>query len=188
MLHGEYYVDHDNNNYPFIKRRNMKTASYQKNGKSEADWGFQQAAEGWHLVEWQEEIAPFRKDGVEQFDKNGNAKYIIPGLIKDDEDEGKKVTIFVNKGTKYSEQQVLDILAASGIEDHFISKYPGDVSIFDPNPWFDVLKMLPGRMCKVKLTLDKTGKYLNVDGIASAGFAPTQTVLAPASSQAAKGW
>ena len=162
----------DNNNFPFTPyRRSMKVQ-----GKSNADWGFQNPVPGWHLVEYQEGIGPQTKDDngtrVEQYDDRGKLKYVIPGIIKDDDDQGKRTTIFIQQNAR-GEQAVMDVLENAGLGEHFAKMFPGDVSIFDPAPWAEVVKQLPGRFNQQLLEENKKG-YMNIKGLLPAGVKPPE--------------
>lgn len=141
-------------------------------GKTNADWGFQNPVAGWHLVEYQEGIGPQMKDGQAQFNDKGEAKYVIPGVIKEDDDAGKRTTVFAARNAR-GEQAVMDVLENAGLGEHFAKMFPGDVSIFEPAPWTEVVKMLPGRFTQQKLEENKSG-FMNIKGLLPPGVKPPE--------------
>ena len=141
-------------------------------GKSNADWGFQNPVPGWHMVEYQEGIGPFMKDGEPQFDKKGAAQFIISATIKDDDDAGKRTSKFISKNDR-GEQDVMDIIENAGLGEHFAKMFPGDVSIFEPAPWQELIKQLPGRFSQQNLEINKKG-YVNIIGLLPVGVKPPE--------------
>ena len=161
----------DNNNFPFTPYRDNRR-SMKAQGKSNADWGFQNPVPGWHLVEYQEGIKQSEKDGQPQYNDKGEAKYVIPGVIRDDDDAGKRTTVFAAKNPR-GEQTVMDVLENAGLGDHFAKMFPGDVSIFEPAPWQEVVKQLPGRFSQQLLEENKKG-FMNIKGLLPAGVKPPE--------------
>lgn len=162
----------DNNNFPFTPYRDNRRSHLKVSGKSNADWGFQNPAPGWHTVEYQEGIGQQMKDGEPQYNDKGEAKYIIKAKIVDDDDAGKFTTVFAAKNAR-GEQTVMDVLENAGLGDHFAKMFPGDVSIFEPAPWQEVQKQLPGRFTQQLLEENKSG-FMNIKGLMPVGVKPPE--------------
>ena len=88
---------------------------------------------------------------------SGKESFFIPFQIEDnDEDNGKKVGMFVNTrqedGSPYKsvEKVFANVLANLGMEEAFNEKFPGDVSYLD-NKVIEAMKIkLPGKVCQIK--------------------------------------
>ncbi len=127
-------------------------------GQVGATMGFSAPADGWHKAVVQEGI------NLKVNEASGKESCYIPLMIEsDDEDNGKKVALFVNTrqedGNPYKsvDKVFANILANLGLEDAFNKKFPGDVSYLDA-PVIEAMKIkLPGSSCQIKVTT-KDGK------------------------------
>jgi len=148
-------------------------------GRERATHGFTTPADGWHLVEVLEGI-DYAKDGETKEileDKKGNKKHIIKFHINDPEDDANnaQLSMFLSE-TPRGEQQIADILAATGQYKKFAEKFPGDVSVFDENVMSAIKIKLPGQFLKVRTQVAKVKdkEYCNIQETATVSFDPTK--------------
>lgn len=148
-------------------------------GRERATHGFTTPADGWHLVEVLEGI-DFAKDGETKEileDKKGNKKHIIKFHINDPEDDANnaQLSLFLSE-TPRGEQQIADILAATGQYKKFAEKFPGDMSVFDENVMSMIKIKLPGQFLKVRTQVAKVKdkEYCNIQETATTGFDPAK--------------
>jgi len=150
-------------------------------GRENAQWGFQQPSEGWHMVQFEEGIDYLKdSDGKVVQDKNGKNLLALPAVIKDDEDADKKINVIVSEGTDMGEQRIADVLAAIKMYATFEQNFPGDISLFDPRVMAKVKEHIPGKFAKfrIEVTTRKDKKtneektYANIAEIAPADYVP----------------
>ncbi len=137
-------------------------------GRDQADWGFRVATPGWHTVSFQEGIDIFTNA------TSGKQSVTIPMTIDEGgSDDGIKLTVFCpykdDNGdySQFGEQKVADCLSAAGLYEKFEERFPGDISLFESQVLEAIKVKLPGCFAKVKLELDKAGKYTNIIQIAN---------------------
>jgi len=110
-------------------------------------------------------------------DKKGNKKHILKFHINDTEDEanGAQLSMFVSE-TPRGEQQIADVLAATGQYKKFAEKFPGDVSVFDENVMSAIKIKLPGQFLKVRTSTAKVKdkEYTNIQETATVSFDPAK--------------
>ena len=148
-------------------------------GRERATHGFTTPADGWHLVEVMEGI-DYAKDGETKEileDKKGNKKHIIKFHINDADDDanGTQLSMFLSE-TPRGEQQVADVLAATGQYKKFAEKFPGDISVFDENVMSAIKIKLPGQFLKIRTQVSKVKdkEYCNIQETATVGFDPAK--------------
>lgn len=163
-----------------------------KQGKLNPGWGsgYQKPSDGWHLCEFGDEFRDMmNRDGEIVTDKKGMRRWIIPAIIKDDEDEGKNADIIISYGSDYGEQVLADILLATGLEKKFEKNFPGDISIWDKEVINEFMKRVPGTVARLKTEMSKDGKYCNVIDIEPASAStPDKAPKKEAPSKATGNW
>lgn len=114
-----------------------------KHGEQVSDWTFPLPEEGWKLLLIEE---------LELYDKKGKSSLRIGCVIGDDEeDEGKKINIFVpiadekGKESSFGEQKIADIVEQVGLTAKFEKIFPGDISWFDQKVLDRLFLSLPNK-------------------------------------------
>ena len=121
--------------------------------------GFKVATDGWHKAEFVEGIDFMRtKDGEVWQNDQGEKAYKFPVRVID-EDENKDAIIGFSANTnERGGNAVASLLAAAGLWDALLKKFPGDdVTVFDKPVIEGIKTKLPGRPCMVKSKVDKNG-------------------------------
>lgn len=123
--------------------------------------GFKVAADGWHIVEFQEGIDQMKGkggEGIYQDEKTGQHAWVFPIKVKDSEDESDGANIGFTVFEKGGGNALATLLAAVGMWDAITKKFPGDdVTVFD-KPIMDGIKVkLPGMSCMCRSQVDKGG-------------------------------
>lgn len=162
-------------------------------GREQGEWGFSKAADGWHLICFDEGIGLLtNKEGEVVKDDKDRDLYKLPATIKDSADESNDISVDqIVVASDFGEQKIADILAAVGLFKKFAEKFPGDVSFFEPKVMEAIKTKLPGKFMKVYTEQTKDGKYTNVTKFAKADAktdappAPKGTKAAPATGGAA---
>jgi hypothetical protein len=148
-------------------------------GRERATHGFTTPADGWHICEILEGIDYAKNGETKEIleDKKGAKKHIIKFHIVDEDDEanGSQLSMFVTENPR-GEQQVADVLAATGQYKKFAEKFPGDVSVFDENVMSAIKIKLPGQFLKVrtKVAKVKDKEYVNIQETATMSFDPAK--------------
>lgn len=148
-------------------------------GKAHSTWGFTNPEPGWYLMEV---VGEFVEKTNED---NGKVSLRIPLKVVDGDFAGSQQSIFIttNPSTeaeaRANKAKVANILAATGLDEAFEKKFPGDISALDAKV-LDAMKMrIPAKSVMVRLdeTKAKDGKtYVNIVEMAPAGFNPKDGV------------
>jgi len=145
-------------------------------GQAHSTWGFQTPEPGWYLMEFSGEF-PDPKPNEE----TGKITLRIPLKIVEGDYSGSQQSVFITLNPekdgelRANKKKVANILAATGLEEMFDKKFPGEISALDPKI-IDAMKLkIPGKSIMVRLdeTKSKDGKvYLNIMEMAPSGFVP----------------
>jgi len=121
-------------------------------GSGTIEQGFKRAENGWHIVEFQEGIAPLtNKEDEEVLNKQGDLLWKIPMKVNDEQDVSDEVDVDCIAGENAKgEQMLVDFLGAVGLFGKFAKAFPGDESIFDKECMKQVKTRLPGEMMRIK--------------------------------------
>jgi hypothetical protein len=142
-------------------------------GRENPDYSaFENPAPGWHNAVVQEGIDFLRKDGAEMVGAKGNKTILVNMLIDGGEDDGKKISQMCPYETEFGEQKLADLLVATGLAAKFEEKFPGDVSLFDPQVFQAIQLKLPKQFLQVFIEISKDGKYANIGSVAKMGVVP----------------
>ena len=147
-------------------------------GKAHSTWGFTNPEPGWYLMEVVGEF-------VEDQRRQRQGQPADPLKVVDGDFAGSQQSIFIttNPSTeaeaRANKAKVANILAATGLDEAFEKKFPGDISALDAKV-LDAMKMrIPAKSVMVRLdeTKAKDGKtYVNIVEMAPAGFNPKDGV------------
>lgn len=123
--------------------------------------GFKVATDGWHQIEVQEGIDLMKGkggEGIYQDEKTGQHAWVFPLKVKDPDDESDGANIGFTVFEKGGGDTLATLLAAVGLWDALIKKFPGDdVTVFD-KPVIEGIKVkLPGMSCMARSQVDKQG-------------------------------
>lgn len=128
-------------------------------GREAAEYGgFKHLTPGWHEVVVKEGIEFLKtKDGVDwQGDKGEKAYKFTLKCI--DEDDNKDVTIDRICNTNNGGQYVADLLAAAGLWQKVVEKFPGDVTVFDQQVMDGIKINLPNKPFMIETDVNKDEK------------------------------
>ncbi len=144
-------------------------------GSVHSNWGFTNPEPGWYLMEFVGEFAEKSNEN------SGKTTLRVPLKVVDGDYAGSQQSIFItlNPSTegeaRANKSKVANILAATGLDEAFEKKFPGDISALDAKV-LDALKMrIPAKSVMVRLdeSKGKDGKtYVNIVEMAPAGFNP----------------
>lgn len=123
--------------------------------------GFKLASDGWHRIEFQENIGHMKSKGGQDDwqDAEGNKAYNFPIKVKDPDDPDDGANVGYTAFTKGGGAGVATMLDAAGLWEAIDKAFPGDnaPSIFDDKIMNGVKTKLPGRSCWAKTEVDKNG-------------------------------
>ena len=134
-------------------------------GKDGAEYGFKVAPDGWHKIEFQDEIGFLPGKGGVGFtqDDDGFKTYKFAAKViesENGENDGIVIDQLAGTNPKYRGGSIVaNILAAVGLWDAVLKAFPGeDASVFD-KPVMDGIKgKVPGTSCMVKTEIGKDGR------------------------------
>lgn len=138
--------------------------------------GFERAADGWHIVKFDEGIDYLKRKDKESGEevlstnKSGDKAHKLVLIVEDEEDEsnGVKIDVICSENKK-GEQTLTNFLGATGLFAKFVKAFPGDVSAFDDKVMTKIKTNLPGQFLRVKTHQSPDRKnpdnvYVNIVG------------------------